>query len=191
MNDIIFDSVYKSFGEKSVIRNFSHILKNGDRVCLMGKSGCGKTTLLNLTLGILTPDKGEISGVPKNISAVFQEDRLCETFTPVGNILAVAGNGADRNKIRQLLCELGLAESENSPVSELSGGMKRRVAIARALMVKSDLVILDEPFKGLDESLKESVIKTILSYTAGKTLVVATHDMRDAQLLGAEVINLE
>ncbi len=191
MSDIVLDSVCKTFGEKKVIQDFSHTFKQGDRVCLMGKSGCGKTTLLNLMLGILSPDKGKISGVPKDIAAVFQEDRLCETFTPVGNILAVAGKGADLNEIRKLLEELGLSDSENTPVLELSGGMKRRVAIARALLVKSDLVVLDEPFKGLDDNLKESVIKTILSYTKGKTLVVATHDIRDAQLLGAEIINME
>ncbi|MBE6692574.1 MAG: ABC transporter ATP-binding protein [Ruminococcaceae bacterium] len=188
---MVLKSVYKSFGEKAVIKDFSHTFKQGDRVCVMGKSGCGKTTLLNLMLGILTPDTGEISGRPKNVSAVFQEDRLCEAFTPVGNILAVAGKGADLNKIRALLAALGLSKSENTPVSELSGGMKRRVAIARALMVESDLVILDEPFKGLDDDLRESVIKTILSYTSGKTLVVATHDIRDAQLLGAEIINID
>lgn len=190
MKDIILNSLYKSFGDNKIFEDFGYTFKNGSIVCIMGKSGCGKTTLLNLIMGLVTPDKGEISGVPNRISAVFQEDRLCETFSAIGNIVAVTGNNVSRDEILNCLDELGLSGSEDMPVSNLSGGMKRRVAIARALLAESELIVLDEPFKGLDEHLHESVIKTILSRAKGKTLIVATHDERDALLLGAEVLNI-
>ena len=184
-------SLSKSFGGKRVIANFSHQFFQGKTYCLMGESGCGKTTLLNLIMGVLTPDEGEISGIPEKISAVFQEDRLCEDFTPVGNLLAVCDKGADLEKIGALLEELGLEEHKTKPVKHLSGGQKRRVAIARALCVESDMVLMDEPFKGLDEELKEKVIKTVLEKTKGKTLIVATHDVNECNLLNAEIINFQ
>lgn len=187
--DIILKSVSKSFNDKSVINNFSHIFCQGKIYCLMGESGCGKTTMLNLIMGFLKPDKGEILGNNQKISAVFQEDRLCEAFTPVGNLMAVA-KGNDLTKIDMLLSELRLDEHKTKPVSQLSGGQKRRVAIARALFAESNVLILDEPFKGLDESLRAQVIETILANTLGKTIIVATHDIKDCQLLNAEVLDL-
>lgn len=184
-------SLSKSFGGKRVIANFSHQFFQGKTYCLMGESGCGKTTLLNLIMGVLTPEGGEISGIPEKISAVFQEDRLCEDFTPVGNLLAVCDKSADLKIIGALLEELGLEEHKTKPVKHLSGGQKRRVAIARALCVESDMVLMDEPFKGLDEELKEKVIKTVLEKTKGKTLIVATHDVNECDLLNAEIINFQ
>ena len=89
-----------------------------------------------------------------------------------------------------LLRELGLEGSEYLPVNTLSGGMRRRVAIARALLAESDLLILDEPFKGLDEDTRRSVIDVINRNTKGKTLIVSTHDIRDADDLGAVIFDL-
>ncbi len=190
MNPIKFLNVSKSFGEKKVLSDFSHTFEIGSRMCIMGASGVGKTTLLNLTLGLEKADSGEISGVPDDISAVFQEDRLSESFSSVANIIAVTGKSVPESEILNCLSELGLQGSERKPVSELSGGMKRRVAIARALLKKSELIVLDEPFKGLDEELKLQTVSVILSYTKGKTLLVATHGINDAKLLSAEILNL-
>ena len=188
MNRIVLKDVSKSFGENKVLDKFCAEIPYGARLCIMAPSGEGKTTLLNLILGLITVDSGEISGVPKNLSAVFQEDRLCESFTAVGNILAVCGDKKSINEINECLSLLGLEESINQKVSELSGGMKRRVAIARALMADGDLVVFDEPFKGLDDAMHKQTADVIMKYTKGKTLILSTHDSLDSQLLNAEIL---
>ena len=190
MSDIVIKNLSKSFGEKKVIENYSHIFKQGSRTCIMGASGRGKTTLLNLLSGIIKPDKGEITGIPEDVSVVFQEDRLSEPFSAVANVLAVTDKSVTKSDAANLLSELGLGDSLYLPVSSFSGGMKRRVAIARALLAKSQLLLFDEPFKGLDDKTKEAVIKTVLKYGGHKTLLVATHDAEDAKLLSAEILEL-
>ncbi len=190
MNDIVLKNVSKRFGEKVVFDKFNHAFSKGSRVCIMGASGRGKTTLFNLLLGLIKPDSGEIIGVPKKLSAVFQEDRLCEEFTSVENVRAVTGKTVKNEEIVALLDELGLSGSENQPVSSLSGGMRRRVALARALLAENEMLILDEPFKGLDDKTREKTVLTLLSRAKGKTLLVATHDERDAELLDAEILVL-
>lgn len=187
---MILKNISKSFGEKTVLSNLSVELENGSRTCVMGASGSGKTTLLNIVMGLVKPDSGEIIGVPNHISAVFQEDRLCEPYSAVANVFAVTGKSIAEEKIVSLLRELGLEGSEYLPVNTLSGGMRRRVAIARALLAESDLLILDEPFKGLDEDTRRSVIDVINRNTKGKTLIVSTHDIRDADDLGAVIFDL-
>lgn len=190
MNGIKLLNVSKRFDEKEIFNGFSHTFEYGSKTCLMGASGSGKTTLLNILLGIISADSGEISGIPENISAVFQEDRLSESFSATANIIAVTGNTVPEAEILKCLSNLGLEGNEKVPVSTLSGGMKRRVAIARALLAKSELIIFDEPFKGLDEDIKQKTIKTILEYTKGKTLIIATHDINDSKLLSANVLNI-
>lgn len=191
MKNIVFENVNKSFGEKTIFENFNAVFEYGKRYCIMGASGRGKTTLFNLILGIQKPDKGKIYGIPEDISAVFQEDRLCEDFSAVANVLAVTGKSVPESEIIALLSQLGLSGSENEPVISLSGGMKRRVAIARCLLAKSDVVILDEPFKGLDDQLRETVAEIILSRVENKTLLFSSHDLRDAELLESTVFELK
>ena len=187
---MILKNIHKSFGEKSVLNNLSVEFKNGSRTCIMGASGSGKTTLLNVIMGLIKPDSGEMIDPPSRIAAVFQEDRLCEPYSAVKNVFAVTGKDVAEDKIVALLRELGLEGSEHLPVSTLSGGMRRRVALARALLARGDMLILDEPFKGLDEETRANVIDVINRYTKGKTLIVSTHDIRDASDLGAEIFNL-
>ena len=183
-------NVNKSFGSKAVLSHLNCAFDDGSVTCVMGASGSGKTTLLNILLGLVRVDSGEVSGIPENISAVFQEDRLCEPYSAVKNVFAVTGNEVCEEQIIAILGELGLSGSEFVPVSTLSGGMKRRVALARALLAKSELLILDEPFKGLDDETRESVIKVLLKYSKGKTLIVATHDERDCVSLGATLLQI-
>ncbi len=187
---MILKNIFKSFGSKKVLNGLTVEFKRGSRTCVMGASGSGKTTLLNIIMGLEHPDSGEIIGVPSSVAAVFQEDRLCEPYSAVANVLAVTGKTVDRDKIVAMLRELGLEGSEYLPVNTLSGGMRRRVALARALLAKSELIILDEPFKGLDEDTRHIVIDVINRYTAGKTLIVSTHDIRDFADLDAEIFNL-
>lgn len=187
---ILLRNINKAFGEKKVISDLSLKLEYGKRYCIMGASGSGKTTLLNIILGLQRADSGTLSGVPKHVSAVFQEDRLCEPYSALANVLAVTGKAVPEAEIIAMLGALGLEGSEREPVNKLSGGMRRRVALARAILAKSELIILDEPFKGLDDQTREAVISVLLAHTAGKTLIVATHDVRDAEALSAEVLRV-
>ena len=190
MSNIVLKNINKSFGDKKVLSNFSFSLEKGERVCLMGESGRGKTTLLNILLGLEKVDSGEVSGLTKEVSAVFQEDRLCECFSPYGNVIAVTGKKIEKEKILSCLASLGLENDVNTAVSKLSGGMRRRVALARGLLAESEILVLDEPFKGLDEALHFRVAEVVLEYTKGKNLVFATHDPHDAELLDAKIINM-
>ncbi len=187
MNDIIIKNISKSFGDKDVLNNFSTSFPIGKTTVIMGESGRGKTTLINIIMGVEKADSGEISGLPSRISAVFQDDLLCEDFSAVSNIKAVTGKQISKDKIVDTLIKLGLKEDDISrPVRDLSGGMKRRVAIARALLADSELVIMDEPFKGLDHDTRRTVITFILQGIRNRTLIVITHSPEEPDILNAE-----
>ena len=189
MEDIVVSGLCKKFGSVVALNNFDAIFKAKKTTCVMGRSGCGKTTLLNILMGLLKADSGTISGVPKLISAVFQEDRLLEGFSPITNLRFVRPK-ASKGEIMEHLDAVGLSEAALKPVSELSGGMRRRVAIARAVIAKYDLLILDEPFKGLDETTRETIVKYLKERTAGKTVIMVTHDPDEVSLMGGELINM-
>ena len=116
-------------------------------------------------MGLETPDEGTVAGNPDRksaaISAVFQEDRLCESFSPMDNVMMCVGRSLKASRVRLEMGELLPEECLDRPVSTLSGGMKRRVAVLRALLTPSDILIMDEPFTGMDEGLKHSVIAYI------------------------------
>ncbi len=190
MNEIIIKSITKKYKNLTVINNLSMEIALGKTTCIMGPSGCGKTTLLRLIAGLETPDTGDITNVPKKISFVFAEDRLCEDFTPMGNVKFITGNSVSDDFIIRKLAELGLGDVIDKPVKKLSSGMQRRVAIARALCVDFDLLILDEPFKGLDRDLKIKIIDYIKKETAGKTVIVVTHHIEEAEYFGEIHIDL-
>ena len=189
MNDITLRNVSKRFGDKIVLENFSAVFPAGETSVLMGVSGGGKTTLLRLILGLETPDGGEISGVPAKCAAVFQEDRLCPQLTALGNVLLAAGRRKER-EARELLTRLGLAESINTPAADLSGGMRRRTALARALCSEYDLLVLDEPFKGLDDQTRRTAIAIVRKQTEGKTVLLVTHDPTEAKAFGDKIIQV-
>lgn len=192
--DIIIKNLSKSFGSKRVLEGFSTTLRAGRVSCIMGESGCGKTTLLNIILGLIKPDCGEIAGLPSRISALFQEDRLCEEFSARTNVRVAAGKTVTSDDIDTALAELGLGGELKTPVSSLSGGMKRRVALARALLAfgehldEEGLLVMDEPFRGLDDATRALAASFVLRHLRGRTLVAVTHDAADASLLGAEQI---
>ena len=186
MMDIRIDSLEKSYGENRVLRAFSAVFPEGRFSCIMGASGCGKTTLLRILLGLEKADSGEITGLPSRISAVFQEDRLADDFSAVSNLALVLGKRVPRETLRAELSALGLSGSLDKPVRALSGGMRRRVAIARAMLCDAELYLLDEPFKGLDEETKKIVMDYVKTKSAGKTVIFVTHDEEEAAYLGIE-----
>ncbi len=190
--ELIISKLSKSFQELPVLNDVSLHLVSGNIYCLMGPSGSGKTTLFRILLGLLDADSGEINGLKKKrISAVFQENRLCEAFTPAENVTMVMPPSAgNHKKAVEALGRLLPAESLNRPVSTLSGGMKRRVAIIRALSIPFDMVIMDEPFTGLDEDTKQLVISYIKEVCKNKLVLISTHQEEDVQLLNGIKIHL-
>ena len=185
---------YNKGADRGLINDLSLHIPAGDRVCIMAPSGTGKTTLLNLLTGGLKPDSGIVSfevdtGDGVNISMVFQENRLCSEYTAAYNIALGLKRGCRKTDLIQShLEQLGMGESIFADVKELSGGMKRRVAIVRAVMSPSRVLILDEPFASLDEELKDRTAEYITANLNGRTLVVVSHDEKDAERLNARIL---
>lgn len=178
-------NVYFSYENEPILKGISFELSEGKRVAVMGSSGKGKTTLMKLMLGMLKPESGEIvlrGG--ERPSVVFQEDRLLPWFTAERNIAEVRREGAPTAE--ELLRDMELTDAAKKLPKELSGGMQRRVAIARALAFGGDPLLLDEPFKGLDPEMRERIAKKIIERSNGASILLITHDEREAELLGCE-----
>lgn len=163
----------------------------------MGESGAGKTTLLNIIMGLVSADSGMAgysfqSGAVMTdggyrTSAVFQETSLVPHLNPVINVAMVLGRNSDKKRINQELGYLIDEEFLDKPCAQYSGGMKRRVEIVRAIMADSDIVVMDEPFAGLDDTTKNKVIGYIMDNIGDRILIISTHDLSDAEKLGANV----
>lgn len=189
---IIITDLCKIFGDNEILKNVNITLKDNSIYCLMGTSGIGKTTLLRILMGLEHADSGSISGIDiKSISCMFQEDRLIHDLSAIDNVRIVLRGKNNRDEISNNLLSILPDDSLDMPVSSLSGGMKRRVALARALSYPGKLIILDEPFTGLDKDTKLNVIDYILKMRNNRTLLITTHGTDDANLLGAEIIKLD
>lgn len=184
------EKICKSFGENTVLSDFSHEFKSGTVTAVLGKSGCGKSTLLDILMGIQQPDSGKVTRDSERLSVLFQENRLCENLTASANIRLVTGKRIPKPQIAAELAAVGLEGIENSPARTLSGGMKRRVALLRALLAEYDILFLDEPFKGLDEDTKRLVMGYCKEKIAGKTTVFVTHDISECEFLADETVRL-
>lgn len=185
----------KSFGEERVLKGLDLSLSSGNFYCLMAPSGTGKTTLLRLLMGLEAPDRGTITiqlspDGPLRTAAVFQEDRLLEGYTALQNLRFATGNRYTAEELTGFILRLLPEEALKKPVREFSGGMRRRTAILRAILAPSDLVLMDEPFTGLDYETKLSAIRMIREFCDGKLFIAATHAEEDPKLLGAKVIQL-
>lgn len=190
MGDIHISNLSKSFGGKKVFDGLDLTIKGGVTTCIMAPSGAGKTTLLRILMGLEAADGGSVAGLAgRRFSAVFQEERLCEYMTAADNIRLVMP-ASSLHEIDTEMDRLGLSDSKDQPVSELSGGMRRRVSILRALLAEYDVLFLDEPFKGLDEVLKGQVMAYVKEMTAGKTVVFVTHDRAEAAVLADEMAEI-
>lgn len=206
-------NISKSYNGIPVLQDISMTFRDNGCYCLMSPSGSGKTTLMRILMGLEYPDTGtvkiygqdgevgdcrtagdcreaRIGRTSLSISAVFQEDRLCESFSPLENVMMCAGRSIKASLVRQEMEKLLPAKCLDRPVSTLSGGMKRRVAVYRALLTPSDVLIMDEPFTGMDEELKHSVIAYIREKQAGRILILSTHQEEDVKLIGGELVRI-
>lgn len=178
--------ICKSFDGRPVLENVSFDFPEAAVTALRGPSGCGKTTLVNIILGLLAPDAGEVLIPPgARIAAVFQEDRLIEHFSAARNVRLTTPASVTDKQIQAALSELGLADEGEKRVSEFSGGMRRRVAVIRAALFKPQLLLLDEPFKGLDEEMRARTAAFLCRTCAQSTIVLVTHDAAEAGLMRA------
>jgi NitT/TauT family transport system ATP-binding protein len=189
-------NLYKSFGDNKVLVNLNLNFEKNKITVVTGPSGCGKTTLLNIISGIEKPDSGEVILKDHSISFIFQEDRLIPDLTVYKNIEFVLKSTLTEQEskpiIEKYLALVKLTEAKDKYPDQLSGGMKRRVAVARAFAYRSDLLIMDEPFKGLDEKLKKEIMDEFLRiYNLDKrTVILVTHDKDEAMFLGDAIIDL-
>jgi len=189
---IRIEHLCKAYDGKPVLRDFSLTMESGEHLCLMGPSGCGKTTLLRLLMALERPDGGGIAGLDGlRMSAVFQEDRLLPYLTAAKNISVAAG--CTETAAEKALLQVGFdPEDLKKNAVQLSGGMARRVSIVRAMLTSGDAVLLDEPFKGLDDLTREKVMQFVKENLKNRTMILVTHDPRDAKDLAAvKIIEME
>lgn len=189
--DIEIKDLCKSYGDHVVLDHLSLTFPDHGIYCLMAPSGAGKTTFLRILAGLETADSGTVTGaIPGHISVQFQENRLIEFLDPVENTALVSRPHVTKKMLRRNLAEILPASCLSQPVDELSGGMQRRAALARAVWYPSSLILLDEPFTGLDCETRKSVIQYLLRMRRGRTMLLATHNKDDADLLGGEIIRI-
>ena len=197
--EIIIRDLSKSYGGRPVLSGLNMTFTSQSPCCLMSPSGSGKTTLFRILMGLETADSGSVHftddtgrtlpGRP-GFSVVFQEDRLCEAFTPLENVRMTAGRSLPPEQIRKEMALLLPEESLDRPVSTLSGGMKRRTALCRAILTPSSVLLMDEPFTGLDDAMRRQVIRYLLERLEGRLLLLSTHSQEDVSLLGGKCFRL-
>ena len=177
------------YGKQTVLDEVSFEFRTGSVTGIVGASGIGKSTLLHAIAGLKKEDGGAIRSSHERIAYIFQEPRLFPWMTALENITSV---GADESTAMHYLGILfpDADEVASKAPHELSGGMKQRVSIARALAYSPDLLLLDEPFRGLDPEAKEVAAQLILSESKGKTLLLVTHDEADLALCD-EIVRMD
>lgn len=194
-------NVCKKYGEKEILNNLNISFPKDKITVITGPSGVGKTTLLNIISGLDTEYEGNIfwheNVSNKKFSYIFQEDRLIPWLTVYENIEFVLKSQLNKEQIKKVIDKnlklVKLYNNRNMLPETLSGGMKRRVAIARAFAYESNLLLMDEPFKGLDNDLKKEIIEEFLTIWNNnrRTVILITHDKGEAEALGHYIYKME
>ena len=204
---LILQNLKKTYGNKTAVNIDSLTIQTRTFTCIVGKSGCGKTTLLRLLAVLETPDSEEktITGLPAKTAPVFQEPRLMPWLTVKENIMfSLKGQEANamnahaallspEERCNQLLDELELTDAAVLYPAQLSGGMAQRVSLGRTLFYDPELILMDEPFSALDyftrRNLQDMVLR--LFQHQKKTILFVTHDVEEALLLGDRILVME
>ena len=178
-------------------------VRKGELLCLIGPSGCGKSTLLNIIGGLVTPTAGEVrvngnpvhGPAPKEIAYVFQENTLFPWNTILDNVtVGLEFQGVPpaerRARAMEAIEAVGLTDFANNYPHQLSGGMKQRASLARALSLRTDILLMDEPFAALDEQTRTYLGEelSVLLATTNKTIVLVTHSLSEAVFLADRVV---
>ena len=191
-------------GLTTVFENLWLRVERGESVCVIGHSGCGKTTVLNILAGLDRPDDGvvivdaqEATGPSLDRAVIFQGHALLPWKTVLGNVAYAVGarwrsapRGEVERRAREAIAKVGLAGAEHKRPSELSGGMKQRVGIARALAIEPKILLMDEPFSALDAltrgTLQEEARR--ICRETGQTVYMITHDVDEAMFLADKIV---
>lgn len=212
MNAIEYENISMTYGEKKIIDNLSLVIEKGEFVTVIGSSGCGKTTILKMVNGLVTPTEGRILvegqdirdmdmiQLRRNIGYAIQGSVLFPHMTVEKNIAYVPNllNKSDKKRTAQAVSKwMEIVELEDSLrkryPSELSGGQQQRVGIARALAASPDILLMDEPFGAVDEITRvqlQTELHRIYAQT-GITVMFVTHDISEALMLGTKVLVMD
>lgn len=201
---IIIENVCKSFRDEQVLKNITYTLKAGKIYGLIGNNGSGKTVLLKCICGFLIPDSGRILvwgkqigrdvDFPENIGAIIESPGFLPNMTGMKNLRILAAlNGKIKNDdIRKAVCKVGLDPDLKKNVGKYSLGMRQRLGIAQAIMENPDILILDEPFNGLDKKGIEEIRRLIQELKQeGKTILLVSHNQKDIDILCDEVCEID
>lgn len=183
-------NIIKNYGNTRVLDGFSMECPERGVIALMGASGIGKTTLLNIIAGIEKADSGKIESTFKKTSYKFQEPRLFNWLTALENVKAVLPDNS-KEDARMWLELVEMSDSGDKYPHELSGGMQQRVALARALAYGGDLLLLDEPFSAVDIDTKRILINAVKNYSQSHAIILVTHDIAEAEELDATIITMK
>ena len=218
MNDspaVQFRHVSKRFGDRDVLRDVSFQVESGEALCILGRSGVGKSVTLKLMIGLLKPDQGEVcieseniaqfseddlSRVRRKMGFLFQSAALFDSFS-IGNNLALPLRRLEKNRsvdeirdrVDETLKQVGLGADKDKMPIELSGGMRKRAGLARAMVLNPEILLVDEPSSGLDPITASEIDDLLLKLKQQRktTLVIVTHDIRGAKRVADKVAVLE
>ena len=209
---IAFKGVSKSFDSHKVLDDVSFEIHAGEVVCLMDRSGTGKSVTLKLTIGLERPDRGAIvvdgqditgmdedglSSVRRKMGFMFQSAALFDSFSLNDNLAVLLMRFTKKSKeeidqtVQRELEAVGLADARYRMPSELSGGMRKRAGLARALILEPRILLIDEPSSGLDRVTASEIDKLLLGLKGRVTMVIVTHDVREARCVGDRVAVLD
>ena len=211
---VAFQHVSKSFGSRQVLRDISFEVAAGEALCILGRSGTGKSVTLKLIISLLKPDDGKIwieqdeithfdelklSQVRRKMGFLFQDAALFDSMTLYENLalpmFRLTGKSSEEIEfvIDRVLHQVGLAGEKKKMPSELSGGMRKRAGLARALVLEPRILLADEPSSGLDRITASEIDDLLLRQKAvhNTTVIVVTHDVRGARRVGDRVAVLD